>query len=51
MVRTLGVRDEFEKHEDGKDRKRARGREGTIVLGFNIPGGSEAATYVSQHAS
>ena len=46
-----GVGDEFEKHEDGKDRKRARGREGTIVLGFNIPGGSEAAMYVSQHVS
>ena len=31
MVRTLGVGDEFEKQEDGKDRKKARGHYRTRI--------------------
>jgi len=31
MVRTLGVGDEFEKHEDSKDRKRAQGHYRTRI--------------------
>jgi hypothetical protein len=31
IVRALGVGDEFEKHEDGKDRKRARGHYRTRI--------------------
>ena len=45
MVRILRKGNEFEKHEDGKDGKRARG---AVALRFNMRrGSSQAATYVA----